>query len=52
MTLSVGGFGGDCITTGGFGCEVIAVEHRLIREVLRPNSQIDQIMKLNSPLGK
>lgn len=50
MTLSVGGFGGDCITTGGWGCESSKVKR--IREVLRPVSPIKRVLDLDSVLKK
>lgn len=52
MTLSVGGFGGSCITTDGWGCELLAVEKRRIREVLRPGSSIERILKVDSVLKR
>lgn len=52
MTLSVVGFGGDCITTSGFGCEMLAIEKKHLREVLRPVSTIEHELKLNSVLKR
>lgn len=48
MSLSVGGFSGDCITTGGWGCESSKI--RRTREVLRPISPIEQTLTLDSVL--
>jgi hypothetical protein len=52
MSISVGGFSGDCITTGGWGCKATGAYIKRTREVLRRDSPIDRVMKLDSVLKK